>query len=312
MQGREVYFAPNPVRPKRKESSEIGESGYLTKHTSGDKGNNTDDSDVYQLKNTNTKIKNSKQRNDDTITQESEEVKQKKKKEPMTFKSYRMQILEKKKQKKKLTRERQKEIVRQKNSSNGSIKNDSDVERNNQSMERSVNTSKLINRITEINDKKKREKSEPAKLKATESDSNQINLDVNYILKQKNEEVSQEQIKINLRTRSPKPPKPKLKKGGDESINSLSNSINISQLIKDTKPQESNLSKKKFVMESKPKSEQRKLDALKDKQPLKIDVKNIKFKKNGKIPIVKLKKLIPQYVVHWYFYNYLNNIDLIN
>ena len=137
MRGKEVYFSPNPIRPQRKESSDKGGSGYSTKHTSKDKVNLTDESDVYQLKNANnSRKKGSKARNDESLTHDSEEVRQNEK-EPMTFKSYRKQILDKKRQKKKLAREKQKEIVRQKNSSNGSIKNDSEAEGNNQSMERS-------------------------------------------------------------------------------------------------------------------------------------------------------------------------------
>ena len=126
-------------------------------------------------------------------------------------------------------------------------------------------------------------------MRSTEPSTNNIKLNVNQYLNQPKDEVSQEQIKLSMKAKSPKPPKPILKKG-DESMNSLSNSVNLSQLIRDTKPQENSQPKKKLAVESKPKSEQRKLDSIEEKKPLKIDVKNIKFKKNGKIAVIKLNK----------------------
>lgn len=77
MQTKEVYFAPNSRTLKRRDSNEKTASGYSTKHTSGDKGNNTDESDVYQLKNMNTRNKDLVKRTDESLTQESEETKQK-------------------------------------------------------------------------------------------------------------------------------------------------------------------------------------------------------------------------------------------
>lgn len=214
----------------------------------------------------------------------------------MSFKLYRKQILEKKRMKKKMSRERQKELVKQKNSSNGSIRNDSYEEKNNISIERSEKTNKLINRIAEMNNKKEKDKDQPA--------TNHISLNINQVQSNLNNEVSQEQIKVDFKMKSPKPPKPKAKKQQNETVNSLSNSVNLSQLIRDTQPMGGNQSKKRILMESKPKSEQRKIDVVERKQPIKIDVKKIKFKKSiqgrknllsdsesANAPVIKLKNL---------------------
>ena len=283
MQAKELYFAPNSRIPQRKKSSDKAGSDNSTKRTSGDKGNATDDSDVYMLKNSkNPRNKSSAKRNDESLTQESEELKQNKiKNEPITFKSYRKQILEKKRMKKKISQERKRELVEMKNSSNGSIRNESDGDKNNISIERSQNTSKLINRIMKMNNSKIKDNNQPDKDNFDSPSSNHIKLDIKYTPNNLNNEVSQEQIKIKLNTKSPKPPKPRSKKNQNESVNSISGSVNLSQLIRDTNPSNQIQGKKGILTEDKPKSEQRKVDVIEQKQPIKIDIKNIKFKKRA-------------------------------
>lgn len=84
---------------------------------------------------------------------------------------------------------------------------------------------------------------------------------------------------------SPKPPKP-VKRGTSEE---KSNSINLSQLLLETKPQEGAKHQKKVVVRP-PSNPPKKIKIVNIAKVKKIDINNLKLSKEGKAPILKLKK----------------------
>lgn len=301
MRVKEVYFAPTPLTKQL--DCDKAHSGYSTKHSSGDKVNTTDESDAYQLRNAHESQfkRHSKKQHDETLTNESEEHKQPVLKSQMTFKQYRKMMQQEKSKRKKSIKERQKEIIKRKNSSNGSIKAESESEVADQTVERSRKTQSLINRIAEANSKKARGKSEPVRLDVNNTKAQKSEAQASPKKANINEGINQDQIEVNFKPlspkpssplKSPKPPKPTSKKNTNESVGSVSNSVNISQLLRDVAPTENVQKKRRIVLKTKPKIDLGNFDFNEDskKAPAKIDIGKISLKKSGKAPVIMLKK----------------------
>lgn len=239
---KEQYYVPPQYKSKTLERSDKAKSSDTTKHSSANgREHDNNDSDVYGLNNRkSSKAKKKKKiRNNDTLTQESEDEKQHEiDLQRMTFKKYRQEILNKKKKIKKQIKEKQKELIERKNSSNGSIKGNylsayyldkqSDLDESSRKREK---TQKLINRIIENTEKQGKHKSKTSKSSFARDNTKANNLSPEN-MKERDSGRSNELQRLV----SPKPPKPNRIDSSSNILSQSNNSMNISQLLRETNP----------------------------------------------------------------------------
>ena len=171
MQIKDQYSAPTYSKPVKLKTNDSG-SGRSTKHSSADKinVNNSSDSNEYGLGNKHSQFKRISGQQLDNLTDESEDnirmdLKRMHQEKPLSYGDYRKALAKKKKLEKQATKNRMREMVERKNSSNGSIDpGNSSASEINMSIRRE-STNKLINKINAINSKN--EVKEESKRKTT-------------------------------------------------------------------------------------------------------------------------------------------------